>query len=330
MSVIRQRRRTNFTVVDNSSITDERLSLRAKGLHVVLLSKPDHWEFSSDRIADECVEGRDAVRTAMRELKAAGYVREIREQGEGGFWTTVMEVSEVPADDIPVSSSGRPGVVVRPKTASQATGEPTYGEPSFGESGDKSKDGVANTESKETPSVALRATVKKRTPRPARSKRAVAETDEGLASNRMPDDDPTPTDLTAFRAKRKPSTFAVVEEFTRRALEDSSVPAAQRNTIKGAFGRWIKKQTNQGVTPEELLEAMDLFFVKAGSYTRPGDELWKGFMGRFAQLHTRASAPDITNPDYYLDKTPKENIEWTRERWLAEQAQLRRSSPGRT
>lgn len=63
-----------FTQVANSVLIDKTLSLRAKGLFAYIYSKPYGWEFSSHRMAKESVEGRDAIRTATKELLTAGYL----------------------------------------------------------------------------------------------------------------------------------------------------------------------------------------------------------------------------------------------------------------
>ena len=43
-SMVRSGRRESFTVLYNSMITDKRLSLKAKGLFAVMMSRPEGWE----------------------------------------------------------------------------------------------------------------------------------------------------------------------------------------------------------------------------------------------------------------------------------------------
>jgi hypothetical protein len=86
----------DFTVLPNSVLRDEWLSYRARGLLAYMLSQPPDWEVSSSRLAIESGEGRDAIRTALRELTNAGYVRLLKEQDNGGRWQSHYIVSRDP------------------------------------------------------------------------------------------------------------------------------------------------------------------------------------------------------------------------------------------
>ena len=63
---------TNFTVVPNQILNDGRISFRAKGLLVHILSKPDHWRTTTSHLATIGPDGRQAIQTMMRELEQAG------------------------------------------------------------------------------------------------------------------------------------------------------------------------------------------------------------------------------------------------------------------
>ena len=62
----------HFTILPNRIIRDQRLSFRARGVLAYLLSMPPGWRTSSTRVARETREGRDAIRTALDELRAEG------------------------------------------------------------------------------------------------------------------------------------------------------------------------------------------------------------------------------------------------------------------
>lgn len=48
------------------------LSMKAKGMFAYLFSKPQGWEFSAERIALECTEGRKGVLAILKELENIG------------------------------------------------------------------------------------------------------------------------------------------------------------------------------------------------------------------------------------------------------------------
>lgn len=96
---IRVEKRQQFAVVDSRAVNDTRLSMRARGVLVWLLDKPDGWRVSSEAIARQCSEGRDAIRKALKELEGAGYLHRQKVQGKDGRWTTESVVCEEATDD---------------------------------------------------------------------------------------------------------------------------------------------------------------------------------------------------------------------------------------
>ncbi|MER7331762.1 MULTISPECIES: hypothetical protein [unclassified Micromonospora] len=91
-----------WTPIANAALRDYRLSWRARGLLAELLSYPDGWDTTVDKLVaaarerGDATEGRAAMRAAVAELATIGYVRYIREADERGHWTTVMSVCDVP------------------------------------------------------------------------------------------------------------------------------------------------------------------------------------------------------------------------------------------
>lgn len=86
----------NFTVIHNELIEDTRLSWKARGLLVYLLSKPDHWRTTTAYLASQGADGIDSVKAGMRELELFGYVRRLRKQNEHGHWSTHTVVFDRP------------------------------------------------------------------------------------------------------------------------------------------------------------------------------------------------------------------------------------------
>lgn len=87
---------TGFTIIRNDVLRDERLSYRARGLLTAILSRPDNWTVSRDRLAADGQEGRDAVGTALQELETCGYIVRHRFQAEDGCWRTETVVYDTP------------------------------------------------------------------------------------------------------------------------------------------------------------------------------------------------------------------------------------------
>lgn len=67
------RRKPGWTAIDNG-VFRAGMSARAIGVFCLMQSKPPAWEFSAARIAKEVAEGRDAILTAIRELRDVGFV----------------------------------------------------------------------------------------------------------------------------------------------------------------------------------------------------------------------------------------------------------------
>lgn len=96
-TITRAGSRDRFTVVHNRTIEDDRLSFRALGLLVFVLSKPDNWKTHVAHLATTHSEGREAVRKALVELEDCGYVRRKWMRTEGELTPSVHYlVSELP------------------------------------------------------------------------------------------------------------------------------------------------------------------------------------------------------------------------------------------
>lgn len=95
----------HFTILPNRVIRDQRLSFRARGVLAYLLSMPPGWRTSSTRVARETREGRDAIRTALEELRTLGYATLDRHQNDAGQWVTEWTITDCGQ---PVDNEGYP------------------------------------------------------------------------------------------------------------------------------------------------------------------------------------------------------------------------------
>lgn len=103
-----------YTRVPNSTVRDPRLDLKARGLLLVMLSKPDGWRFTERNLATETGVSRDQIRTAMDRLVEAGYVLRARivVDGRPVYETRVFDVGPELRTDEGLES--RPEVVGNP------------------------------------------------------------------------------------------------------------------------------------------------------------------------------------------------------------------------
>ncbi len=118
-----------WTEIQNDTLRDARLSYRARGVLARLLSNSDGWRMTAHELADESPgEGRQAVLTALRELRSAGYIVQRRLQGEKGQWRTETYVYDTPQEstEVRLPDSGSTGV------RSPDVGWPDVGGPDVG------------------------------------------------------------------------------------------------------------------------------------------------------------------------------------------------------
>src|ERR1700722_16055749 len=70
-----ERHRSCFTQIANATLEDSALSFKAKGILAYLLSKNREWVVSARDLANHSTDKIYAVKSALRELKDAGYAR---------------------------------------------------------------------------------------------------------------------------------------------------------------------------------------------------------------------------------------------------------------
>lgn len=88
----------NFTQVFNKAARDKRLSRRARGLLLELLSHQDGFGVSIEGLVAQGPEGRDAIRAAIAELEKYGYLHRERERDPetGRLGDSVYAVTDMP------------------------------------------------------------------------------------------------------------------------------------------------------------------------------------------------------------------------------------------
>jgi len=104
--IVRHKHETDFLILPNATARDQKLSYLARGILVEILSRPDNWETTADRLMDQARlhrgdkrgEGRRAIRAAFAELETCGYMHRVKTRNEKGRFTTTVYVTDVPTE----------------------------------------------------------------------------------------------------------------------------------------------------------------------------------------------------------------------------------------
>lgn len=103
MAIMRVVKNNNFSIVSNAIIRDTNLSLKARGLFILMLSLPEGWEFSVRGLSKIAGEGLDSIRSGLKELEKQGYLLRQRERKADGrlgdMEYTLYEEPQKPAQE---------------------------------------------------------------------------------------------------------------------------------------------------------------------------------------------------------------------------------------
>lgn len=92
MNRIRRIKHENFMTISNEIFRNPDISLKAKGLHAMVMGLPSDWDFSMAGLISISREGKHAIYTMLNELIAAGYAKRERayENGKITAWNYVF------------------------------------------------------------------------------------------------------------------------------------------------------------------------------------------------------------------------------------------------
>lgn len=102
--IIRRHITSNFTVIPNEALLDERLTIGARWLLCYLLSRPQDWQVQIADIQKKAAVGRDKAYALVKELITIGWVRKDAARDDDGRWGGVEYVvmDEPEASDQPL------------------------------------------------------------------------------------------------------------------------------------------------------------------------------------------------------------------------------------
>lgn len=118
-SIFKSAPRKGFTTVYRSVAQDDRLTLKARGLLLLMHSLPEDWEYTISGLAAKAGAGKDQIRSGLAELIMVGYlVKEQTHDAAGKFAGNVYILQEdSPLSDFPTTEN--------PITGKPSTENPT-------------------------------------------------------------------------------------------------------------------------------------------------------------------------------------------------------------
>jgi hypothetical protein len=93
--------KNRFATVPNDLVNSKYISLKAKGLFAYIQSKPDGWDFSAERIAQQLKEGLPSIMSTLKELEQFGYLKRERYMAENGHRLVQYTLFDEPSSDNP-------------------------------------------------------------------------------------------------------------------------------------------------------------------------------------------------------------------------------------
>lgn len=84
MSVFRVNKNRDYTCISNECLKDRELSLKAKGLLVLMLSLPENWDYSIEGLTTICSECKNTIVNILNELEQNGYLIRTKVRNEKG------------------------------------------------------------------------------------------------------------------------------------------------------------------------------------------------------------------------------------------------------
>ena len=86
-TLYRRSSKKGWTTVYRSVAQDTRLTLKARGLFLLMQSLPEDWTYTISGLAAKAGTGKDQVRAALKELAEVGYLVKEQAHDSGGKFT---------------------------------------------------------------------------------------------------------------------------------------------------------------------------------------------------------------------------------------------------
>ena len=214
----------HYTQIRNDVARDGRVSYRARGVLVRLLSNADGFQMTAADLAREGQEGRGAILTALRELREAGYIRTTKVQDEHGRWSTQTFVYDTP----------QPTGVQKPDSGFPDVGSPDVG--FFDAIENKQKNTQKNTQQKKERAATRSAQasgVEKKILNPANQ--------EAVASGPLPEHWALPRDWEAWAHTARPDLAGELKRIADR-FKAYGMARGPRRSWEAEWRAWIARE----------------------------------------------------------------------------------------
>ncbi len=104
----------------DACLHDERLTFKNLGLLLWLLSEPEEWDHTQQGLLELRTEGRDLIKSGIRDLQELRYLTKERQRDKNGRWgSTTYVIHDVPQSEAVVETrktvETRPAIPVPPK-----------------------------------------------------------------------------------------------------------------------------------------------------------------------------------------------------------------------
>lgn len=100
----------HVTIVDQQLVRDSSLSWKARGIFLYLWSQSKEWDFNELEVMRHATDGRDSLRTGLKELEEHGYLeRERNRNGKGQVSSSKWVLHEKPMFENPMQDGSMQG-----------------------------------------------------------------------------------------------------------------------------------------------------------------------------------------------------------------------------
>ena len=82
----------DYMSIPKEIFTDERLSMRDRGVLCTICNLPKDWEFNIVKISEYASDGKESIRTSVLKLEELGYIKRIKTRDKLGRFHSYVEV----------------------------------------------------------------------------------------------------------------------------------------------------------------------------------------------------------------------------------------------